>query len=136
MNITEALKHLQEGKAIKHRDSRHIFRRFIEYSDFFFYDHIWNNNKQVFETNYYDLYRTDQLSISVQQLTNWNLYTDPLPIIFKNNHSIGVSDFYEKGYTIKRLKTGEIFNNTNLSYKKFSLEDINANDWEILEKSK
>ena len=128
MNITEALKHLQEGKAIKHRDSTHIFRRFIEYSDFMFFKPRWNNN-------YYDLYSTDQLSISVQELNNWNLYTDPQPISFKGDNSMGASDFYEKGYTIKRLKTGEIFNNIDLTDKKFSFEDINANDWEILEKN-
>jgi hypothetical protein len=75
---------------------------------------------------------------------NWIVFSNPIPITFFSEnfdsagggHSIGASEFYEKGYTIKRLKTGEIFNNTNLSDKKFSIEDINANDWEILEKSR
>lgn len=124
MNIIEALKHFQEGIKIKGNNSEKIFQ--ILDSSFVIY--------QFNETeNYYELYEFDEFIFSVNDLNNWIIVTDPIPIPFFSNYSRGAIYYYKKGYTIKRLKTSETFNNTNLSDKKFSFEDINANDWEVVE---
>jgi hypothetical protein len=134
MNIAEALKHLQEGKKIQTTETiePYIYQLFDSFLGMYFLE----KNKKSFI-----LVEIEEFSITNN---NWIVFSNPIPITFFSEnfdsagggHSIGASEFYEKGYTIKRLKTGEIFNNTNLSDKKFSIEDINANDWEILEKSR
>lgn len=127
MNIAEALKHLQEKKKIKSNNSKKIFQ--ILDSSFVMY--------QFNETeNYYEICKFDEFIFSVNDFNNWIIVTDPTPIPFLSDYACGAKYYYEKGYTIKRLKTAKIFNNTNLSDEKFSFEDINANDWEILDKSK
>ena len=126
MNITEALKHLQEGIKIKSNN----YKKIVQILDSSFVIYQFNETE-----NYYELYEVEEFVFSVNNLNNWIIVTDPTPIQLFNHYSRGAIYYYEKGYTIKRLKTGETFNNTNLSDKKFSFEDINANDWEILEKS-
>jgi len=134
MNIAEALKHLQKGKKIQKTETiePYIYRLFDSFLGMYFLE----NNKKSFI-----LVEVEEFSITNN---NWIIFSNPTPIKFFGENfdsagggrSMGASDFYEIGYTIKRLKTGEIFNNANLSNKKFSLEDMNANDWEILDKSK
>src|SRR5574343_5164 len=70
--------------------------------------------------NYYELYEVEEFVFSVTNLNDWIIVTDPTPLQLFTNYSRGAIYYYEKGYTIKRLKTGETFNNTNLSDKKFS----------------
>jgi hypothetical protein len=124
MNIIEALKHFQEGMKIKSNDSKQILR--ILDSSFVIY--------QFNETeNYYELYEVEQFVFSVNNLNNWIIVADPTPTSLFSNYSRGAIYYYKKGYTIKRLKTSETFNNTNLADKKFSFEDIEANDWEVIE---
>lgn len=124
MNIIEALKHFQEGKKIKGNNSEKIFQMFD--SSFIFYE--FNKKEKC-----YELFEFDGFTFSVNDLNDWIIVTDPTPIKLFGNYYREAIYYYEKGYTIKRLKTSETFNNTNLSDKKFSFEDINANDWEVME---
>lgn len=52
----------------------------------------------------------------------------PLPLDFQTAESL-----YNKGKTIKRIKSDKCFNNTDLAHNTFSTEDIEVNDWEIVE---
>lgn len=124
MNIVEALKHFQEGGKIKSND----YKKTLQILDSSFVMYQFNETE-----NYYELYEVEQFVFSINNLNNWIIVTDPTPIPLFSNYSRGAIYYYEKGYTIKRLKTSETFNNTNLSDKKFSFEDINANDWEVME---
>lgn len=140
MNTTEALQHLQEGKKIqdtKKIGTPEIYQLFDSFLGVYF---LGNNEK------FFILVEIEEFLITRECLknNNWIVFSNPTPIKFfgenfdsaGGGHSMGASDLYEKGYTIKRLKTGEAFNNNDLSQKKFSLEDIKADDWEILEKNK
>jgi len=95
-------------------------------SSFIFYE--FNKKEKC-----YELFEFNDFIFSVKDLNDWIIVTDPTPIKLFGSYYRGAIYYYEKGYTIKRLKTSETFNNTNLSDKKFSFEDINANDWEIYE---
>jgi hypothetical protein len=74
-------------------------------------------------------------NINMDQLNNWQLYSDYTPIAFDNVFcGIGARKFYLEGYTITRISTGKSYNNTDFANNHFSMEDIEANDWIIEEK--
>ena len=116
INISEAFKHLLDGKKIKHKDSDYIVYQLLD-------DKITRYKK---ENNYYNLCFTD-FKIDNERLNNWMVVDESLNIEFFAYAGITVPDLIKKGHTLKRLKTGKGYNNTN----SFAIEDIEASDWVI-----
>lgn len=120
MNISEAFKQLFDGKKIKHKDSDYIVYQLLG-------DKITFYQK---ENNYYKLCCTD-LKIDNERLNNWMVVDEPLNIEFIAFVGITVPDLIKKGHTLKRLKTGKRYNNTDLSGNDFTIEDMEASDWVV-----
>lgn len=56
---------------------------------------------------------------------------EPCNIRFAEHACITVPALIKDGYTLKRLKTGKRYNNTDLSGNHFTIEDMEASDWVI-----
>lgn len=125
MNISEAFKHLFDGKKIKHKDIDYIVYYLLGDKIAIYRSFFQNNDKKDI---FYELCFTE-FRIDDSQLNNWMVVDEPCNIKF----SSGISVMYliKNGYTLKRLKTGKCYNNTDLSGNGFTIEDMDASDWVI-----
>ena len=123
MNISEAFKHLLDGKKIKHKDiDNHIYCLLGDKIAIYYRNSRNDDKKDV----YYS-FATTELRIDHSKLDNWMVVDEPCNIRFAEHAAIEVSQLIKKGYTLKRLKTGKRYNNTD----SFTIEDMEASDWVI-----
>jgi hypothetical protein len=123
MNVIEAFKLLQDGKKIYHEITPYVIYQLI--------DQELKMYRQYDEYNHFVLLDIDMNIITIdckRMMEGWNQRIEPVPITF-NVAKI----FYKNGKTIKRIGKGLIYNNTDLVQIPLSMEDIEANDWEIVE---
>jgi len=71
-----------------------------------------------------------ELRIDHSKLNNWMVVDEPCNIRFEHT-AITVPQLIKNGYTLKRLKTGKRYNNTDLSGNGFTIEDMEASDWVV-----
>lgn len=123
MNFIEAFKLLQDGKKIYHRHFPYMIYQLIDkklqiyrkYNDNDYYDLLTVNNNEFIINCTHDL-------------EDWEQVLKPVPIRF-----YVAKEFYKDGKTIKRIGLGKLYNNNDLAHIQFSIEDIEANDWEVVE---
>ena len=124
MNIIEALKLLQEGKRISHQDSPNTIFELFDNNTLTFY-------RNDSDKGYYNLYFPSGNKFNIDcstMLNGWNLVTQPLPVKFDT-----IKYHYDRGMTIKRIGTDKMYNNKNLVHQLFSMDDMEACDWEVVE---
>ncbi len=131
MNISEALKLLQDGKKIYHKNLPYeiyqlmdgklkIYRKYENCVSFMLHDF------------------NDKLTIDCKtMLDNWYERIYPVPISFNI-----AKVFYENGHTIRRIGSDKLFNKCGstiissafgVTQLLVTLDDIEANDWEVIE---
>lgn len=123
MNIIEAFTLLHDGKKIYHKNSPNniyqlIYKSLKIYSKFdsddFYYFSTIDGNKFPIDCNH--------------DLEGWYERLRPIPISFNL-----AKEFYKEGKIIKRIgKDTKYIKNSSLKLM-VSLEDIEANDWEVVE---
>lgn len=127
MNISEAFKHLLDGKKIKHKDiDNHIY--WLLGNKIAIYHGSFQNGdkKDIFYTLAFTEFRIDD-----NRLNNWMVVDELYNIRFAEHAAITVPRLIKNGYTLKRLKTGKRYNNTDLSDCGFTIEDMEASDWVV-----
>jgi len=125
MNISEAFKHLLDGKKIKHKDIDNHIYWLLGNKIAIYHESFRNNDKKDI---FYELYFSD-FRIDDSRLNNWMVVDEPCNIKFSKG--INLMHLIKKGYTLKRLKTGKLYNNTDLSGNGFTIEDMEASDWVV-----
>ena len=122
MNISEALKLLQDGKKIYHKklpceiyqlidDELKMYRKYEDCKFFILLD-LGNG-----------------LTIDCKKtLEGWYHRVEPIPISFNL-----AKEFYKAGKQIRRIGEKEWFSKYDLYPMAVTVEDIEANDWEVLE---
>ena len=132
MNIIEAFKLLQDGKKIYHENMPYVIYQLIDKKLQIY--RKYNND------NYYTLLTVDNNEFSINcahDLEGWEQVLKPIPIRF-----YVANEFYKNGKTIKRIGLGkqdlealanQLYNNNDLAHIQFSIEDIEAYDWEVVE---
>jgi hypothetical protein len=122
MNISEALKLLQDGKKIYHEimpyviyqlidDELKMYRKYDDYEHFVLVD-IDNIIKINCKT----------------MLNGWYESIHPVPISFHI-----AMEFYKAGKQIRRIGEKEWFSKYDLYPMAVTVEDIEAHDWEVVE---
>jgi len=119
MNISEAFKHLLAGKKIKHKsDGEYIF---------------WLLGEKIARyqktKDCYTLFLTE-FAVNDSRINHWMVIDEPLNIRF-DSYGVTVPALINKGYTLKRLKTGKRYNKYDLSENGFTIEDMEASDWVV-----
>lgn len=127
MNISEAFKHLLDGKKIKHKDNDAWVYCLLENKIAIYRGSFQNGDKKdIFYTLCFTDFRIDD-----SRLNNWMVVDELYNIRFAEHAAITVPQLIKKGYTLKRLKTGKRYNNTDLSGNGFTIEDMEASDWVV-----
>ena len=124
MNISEALKHLIDGKKIKHEGRQNDIYAIHS-------DKLYIYKKEDLKDEFYSLCLIGSLPFTTYKINGWSIVTEPLNIKFQDCYTIGAFRLVTEGHTIKRLKTGECYNNTYLADNSLTMEDIEANDWVV-----
>lgn len=121
MNISEAFKHLLDGKKIKHKDRDSLVYWLLGDKIATYHESFQNNDKKDI---FYELCFTE-FRIDDSRLNNWMVVNKPCNIKF--SEGLSVMYLIKKGYTLKRLTTGKRYNKTDT----FTIEDMEARDWVI-----
>jgi len=120
MNISEALKLLQEGKKIYHKNSPYIIYHLINES-------LKLYQKDDNEDYYRFLTIGNEFEINcTHELEGWEEAIEPIPIAFNI-----AKEFYKAGKQIRRIGEKEWFSKYDLYPMAVTVEDIEANDWKV-----
>lgn len=121
MNISEALKLLQDGKKIYHKNSPHIIYHLIDQS--------LKVYRKYEDRKFFILLDVgNDLIIDCKKMLNgWCESIHPVPISFDR-----AREFYKAGKQIRRIGEKEWFSKYDLYPIAVTVEDIEANDWEVI----
>jgi hypothetical protein len=122
MNISEALKLLQDGKKIYHKNSPHIIYHLIDGS-------LKSYSKFVDDECYgFGTESRNEFTIDCKHdLEGWEERIEPIAITFYI-----AKEFYKAGKQIRRIGEKEWFSKYDLYPMAVTVEDIEGNDWEVI----
>lgn len=130
MKISEALKLLQDGKKIYHEIMPYVIYQLI--------DDELKMYRKYDDSEHFVLIDIDNIiKINCKtMLDNWYERIYPVPISFNI-----AKVFYDNGHTIRRIGSDKLFNKCDstiisstfgVTQLLVTLEDIEANDWEVI----
>jgi hypothetical protein len=121
MNISEAMKLLQDGKKIYHEITPYVIYQLI--------DDELKMYRKYSDYEHFGLADIDNIiKINCKTMLNgWYHRVEPVPINFNV-----AKEFYKKGKQIRRIGKNKCFNKPHLSSFLVTLEDIEADDWEVV----
>jgi len=121
MNISEALKLLQDGKKIHHEIMPYVIYQLI--------DHELKMYRKYNDSEHFVLVDIDNIiKINCKTMLNgWYHTVEPIPIAFNI-----AKEFYKDGKQIRRIGEKEWFSKYDLYPIAVTVEDIEANDWEVI----
>lgn len=122
MNISEALKLLQDGKKIYHEKLPYEIYQLIDQSL-----KVYRKYENCISFTLLDF--DNKLTINCKtMLDDWYERIHPIPISFNI-----AKEFYKAGKQIRRIGEKEWFSKYDLYPMTVTVEDIEANDWEVAE---